>query len=233
MPTNAPEVFPIKIEGDTSALDAMKGKLREAEIDLKRLQYTAKSELFGDLQFAKAKAGVKDLVSEIKGLDRSTKEAERSSARAAKEAQKLAEVRNAAKRPSSLLEGASGEMGTKGADAGSLFGSAFAGTFAGNLASHAAVAIKDLALAIPSMIGEGVIEGVKATSTKIRNIAILDRLTKGQGEIAEGVSKSLAAGETYTFPEIVGFALAAGGFISTIAGAATSVMIRASGRSIT
>ncbi len=47
------------------------------------------------------------------------------------------------------------------------------------------------------------------------------------------VSKSLAAGETYTFPEIVGFALAAGGFISTIAGAATSVMIRASGRSIT
>mgnify|MGYP000075353905 FL=1 len=195
MPTNAPEVFPIKIEGDTSALDAMKGKLREAEGDLKRLQYTAKSELFGELQFAKAKAQVKDLSSEIKGLDRANREAERSAAKTAKEAQKLAEIRNAAKRPSSLLEGSGGEMSAKGADAGSLFGSAFAGTFAGNLASHAAVAIKDLAVSIPSMIGEGVIEGVKATSTKIRNIAILDRLTKGQGEIAEQVSKSLA-GET-------------------------------------
>lgn len=47
------------------------------------------------------------------------------------------------------------------------------------------------------------------------------------------VSKSLAAGETYTFPEIVGAALAASGFISTLAGAATSVMIRANGRQIT
>jgi len=47
------------------------------------------------------------------------------------------------------------------------------------------------------------------------------------------VSKSLAAGETYTFPEIVGAALAASGFISTLAGAATAVMIRANGRQIT
>jgi hypothetical protein len=45
--------------------------------------------------------------------------------------------------------------------------------------------------------------------------------------------KSLQAGETYTFPEIVGHTLNPGGFISTIASAATSVNIRASGREVT
>jgi hypothetical protein len=45
-------------------------------------------------------------------------------------------------------------------------------------------------------------------------------------------TKSLAAGETYTFPEIVGQVLEPAGFISTIAGAATSITIRASGREV-
>lgn len=46
-------------------------------------------------------------------------------------------------------------------------------------------------------------------------------------------TKSLAAGETYTFPEIVGHYLESGGFISTIAGTAAAINIRASGREIT
>lgn len=46
-------------------------------------------------------------------------------------------------------------------------------------------------------------------------------------------AKALAAGETYTFPEIVGHVLSAGDFISTIASAATSINIRAGGREIT
>lgn len=45
-------------------------------------------------------------------------------------------------------------------------------------------------------------------------------------------TKTLQASETYTFPEIVGAALASSGFISTIAGTATSINIRASGREI-
>lgn len=45
--------------------------------------------------------------------------------------------------------------------------------------------------------------------------------------------KTLQAGETYTFPEVVGRILAAGGFISTIAGAATSITIAADGRQVT
>ena len=46
-------------------------------------------------------------------------------------------------------------------------------------------------------------------------------------------TKSLQANETYTFPELVGQVLAPGGFISTIASAATSINIRASGREFT
>ena len=46
-------------------------------------------------------------------------------------------------------------------------------------------------------------------------------------------TKTLQAGETYTFPEIVGFVLGAGDFISTLASNATGVNIRASGRIVT
>lgn len=45
--------------------------------------------------------------------------------------------------------------------------------------------------------------------------------------------KSIAAGETYTLPEMVGQVMNAGDFISTIAGAAASIVIRVSGREIT
>jgi len=46
-------------------------------------------------------------------------------------------------------------------------------------------------------------------------------------------AKSIAAGECYTCPELVGQTLESGGFISTLAGAATSLTISASGREIT
>lgn len=46
-------------------------------------------------------------------------------------------------------------------------------------------------------------------------------------------TKTLQPSETYTFPEIVGFALAPGGSISTLASAAAAINIRASGRQIT
>lgn len=46
-------------------------------------------------------------------------------------------------------------------------------------------------------------------------------------------TRSIAPNETYTAPELVGQVLEAGGFISTIASAATALTIRASGREIT
>jgi hypothetical protein len=46
-------------------------------------------------------------------------------------------------------------------------------------------------------------------------------------------TKSLQASEVYTFPELVGQILAAGDFISTIAGTASAINIRVSGREVT
>ena len=46
------------------------------------------------------------------------------------------------------------------------------------------------------------------------------------------LDRSIAPSETYTCPEILGAALKSGDFISTIAGAANAITIRASGRII-
>ena len=45
-------------------------------------------------------------------------------------------------------------------------------------------------------------------------------------------TKTLQPAEVYTFPELVGQVLSPGAFISTIAGTATAINIRASGREI-
>jgi hypothetical protein len=46
-------------------------------------------------------------------------------------------------------------------------------------------------------------------------------------------TKALQPSETYTFPELVGHSLMPSGFISTLAGTASAVNIRVSGREIT
>lgn len=46
------------------------------------------------------------------------------------------------------------------------------------------------------------------------------------------LTKSLAAGECYTFPEIVGSLLAPGDFVSIVASTAASITVRASGREL-
>jgi hypothetical protein len=46
-------------------------------------------------------------------------------------------------------------------------------------------------------------------------------------------TKTLQASEVYTFPEQVGQVLAAGDFISTVAGTARAINIRVSGREVT
>ena len=46
-------------------------------------------------------------------------------------------------------------------------------------------------------------------------------------------TKTLQASEVYTFPELVGQMLGVGDFISTIAGTATAINMRVSGREVT
>lgn len=45
-------------------------------------------------------------------------------------------------------------------------------------------------------------------------------------------AKTLQPSEVYTFPELVGHVIPAGGFIATVAGTALSISIRASGREV-
>jgi len=45
-------------------------------------------------------------------------------------------------------------------------------------------------------------------------------------------TRTLQAGETYTFPEVVGHTLLSGGYISTLAGTGSAITIRASGREV-
>ena len=82
-----------------------------------------------------------------------------------------------------------------------------------------------------------IIDKFTATNTTAGNVAISVNLVTSGG--TAGVTnlivdtRSLAPDETYTFPELVGQALEPSGFISTLAGAATSLTIRANGREIT
>jgi hypothetical protein len=82
-----------------------------------------------------------------------------------------------------------------------------------------------------------ILDKFTATNTTAGAVAITVKLVQSGG--AAGVAntiisaKSLAAGECYTCPEIVGHTLNPGDFLSTLAGAAASITVRASGREVT
>lgn len=82
-----------------------------------------------------------------------------------------------------------------------------------------------------------IIDKFTATNTSGGNVTIGVNLVASGGSAGASNlivdTRSIAPDETYTFPELVGQALESGGFISTIASAATSLTIRASGREIT
>ena len=84
---------------------------------------------------------------------------------------------------------------------------------------------------------KAIVDKFTATNTTAGNVTISVNLVTSGG--AAGTAnlivdtRSIAPDETYTFPELVGQALESGGFISTLASAATSLTIRASGREIT
>jgi hypothetical protein len=84
---------------------------------------------------------------------------------------------------------------------------------------------------------KALIDKFTATNTTAGNVTISVNLVTSGGSAATSNlivdARSIAPDETYTFPELVGQALEQSGFISTIAGAATSLTIRASGREIT
>ena len=84
---------------------------------------------------------------------------------------------------------------------------------------------------------KAIIDKFTATNTTAGNVTISVNLVTAAGSAATSNlivdARSLVPDETYTFPELVGQALDSGGFISTVASAATSLTIRANGREIT
>lgn len=82
-----------------------------------------------------------------------------------------------------------------------------------------------------------IIDKFTVTNTSAGNVTLSVNLvtTGGSAGAANLVidARAIAPDETYTCPELVGHVLEAGGFISTIASAATSLTIRCSGREIT
>lgn len=81
-----------------------------------------------------------------------------------------------------------------------------------------------------------IIDKFTATNTSSGNVTISVNLIASSGSAGNSNlivdARAIAPNETYTFPELVGQVLEAGSFISTIASAATSLTITASGREI-
>ena len=83
---------------------------------------------------------------------------------------------------------------------------------------------------------KAIIDKFTVTNTSAGNVTLSVNLVAASG--TAGVSnlildtRAIAPDETYTCPELVGQVLEAGGFISTLASAATSLTIRCSGREI-
>lgn len=83
---------------------------------------------------------------------------------------------------------------------------------------------------------ETIIDKFTATNTSANNAVISVNLVSNGGTAGATNlivdNRAIAPNETYTFPELVGQVIDAGGFISTT-GTGTALNIRASGREIT
>jgi hypothetical protein len=83
---------------------------------------------------------------------------------------------------------------------------------------------------------KAIIDKFTVTNTNTGNVTLsVNIVTSGGSAGADNLildARAIAPDETYTCPELVGQVLEAGGFISTLASAATSLTIRCSGREI-
>lgn len=80
-----------------------------------------------------------------------------------------------------------------------------------------------------------IIDKFTVTNTTGGNVTLAVNLVSQGGAATAAnliLTRTILAGQAYTCPELVGHVLEAGDFISTLAGAVTSLTIRASGRQI-
>lgn len=81
-----------------------------------------------------------------------------------------------------------------------------------------------------------IIDKATITNTSGSNVTVSVNLVTSGGSAGDSnliiSARTIVPGETYLCPELVGQILDSGGFISTIAGAATSLTMRVSGREV-
>jgi hypothetical protein len=83
---------------------------------------------------------------------------------------------------------------------------------------------------------KAIIDKFTVTNTSAGNVTLSVNLVTVLGTAGDSNlvldARTIVPNETYTCPELVGHVLEAGGFISTLASAATSLTIRCSGREV-
>ena len=84
---------------------------------------------------------------------------------------------------------------------------------------------------------KAVIDKMTGTNTSASNATLSVNLVSSGGAAGNNnlivKTRTIAAGEAYTFPELAGHTLIAGGTISTLASASSAITIMCSGREIT
>jgi len=83
---------------------------------------------------------------------------------------------------------------------------------------------------------KAIIDKATISNTTSGNVTFAANLVTSAGAAGLGnrvVNRSIAPSETYALPELVGQVLEPGDFLSTLAGASASLMLRVSGREIT
>lgn len=103
------------------------------------------------------------------------------------------------------------------------------------LKTAAYMAAADTALYTAGPGTRTILDKVTGHNTDATAIVVAFNLVPKGGAVGASnkvVSKAIAAGETYTFPEVVGHVLESGGVLSGIAGTADKVVVRVSGREV-
>lgn len=79
------------------------------------------------------------------------------------------------------------------------------------------------------------VDKITATNNTAANATLTVNLVPPAGAVAaaNAITKVVAPGTTWPFPDIVGHLLESGGFISTIAGTANAIELRSTGRQVT
>ncbi len=187
-----------RVTASKAATAALGAQFTSAKASLKSLQDAANEELFAKSPIAKARADVKSLGDQFKASAAEAKAAEKAMASAVKAtdkaragkindlfntslgdlaARKIAESFGKGTEETKAIEGVlsrGGEALAKGATVA--------------LAAATAIAAAGIGLA-----ASGVKYGIEQSDQRRKNVAVLDKLTGGQGALAEEVSKSLAA----------------------------------------